>query len=118
MNTKITTVLVTIVTVSSLNISMYAQSTPMKPQSGSFILNGDSLINIDQRSSESDFGKFFEQNSGNFSSNQGENNSSSEELPLTESISLPSNSVFLQPASQSFDGNDGVQVQLDLRNNQ
>ncbi|WP_438892918.1 hypothetical protein [Anabaena sp. WFMT] len=92
-----------------INSAVYAQSIT-QPQSGNWTLSGDSLVNINDRSAENDFGKFFDQ----ISKTQAQENTLSEELPLSESISIPSTPIFLQPAYQNLNENDGLQLQLDL----
>jgi hypothetical protein len=114
MQTKITAALATITTLIGLQNSASAQFPVAKPLPANVTLSGDSLVGINQRSSENDFGKFFDlQNSGSSDSTNEATNATSEQLPLSESISLPSTPIFLQPA-QSGDGNDGLQLQLDL----
>ncbi|MBD2295886.1 hypothetical protein H6G06_21010 [Anabaena sphaerica FACHB-251] len=93
----------------SLNSAVYAQSMA-QPQPGSFTLKGDSLVNINDRNAKNDFRKFFEQ----ISQNQAQENTISEELPLSESITIPYTPIFLQPAYQNLNENDGLQLQLDL----
>ncbi|TAF05209.1 MAG: hypothetical protein EAZ77_14465 [Nostocales cyanobacterium] len=113
MKAKISATLAIIAAFVGINGAAYAQSTP-QPQTGSFTLKGDSLVNINDRSSANDFGNFFEK----ISNNQSSENTVSEELPLSESISIPTTPIFLQPASQNLNGNDGLQLQLDLSDNQ
>ncbi|MEA5572781.1 hypothetical protein [Calothrix sp. UHCC 0171] len=75
-------------------------------------LSGDSLTGIDIRTSEDDFSKFFGvSNSENTAPNNG-----ATLVQYNETITLPDSPVYLQPAQQSVNGNEGVQVQLDLRN--
>ncbi|BAZ32253.1 hypothetical protein NIES4074_47550 [Cylindrospermum sp. NIES-4074] len=110
MNNKITVALAIIAALASLESSVSAQLP--KPTPENVTLSGDSLVGIDNRSAQQDFGKFFDQqNSGRSSSNNTGN--TSEQQPYNESISLPDTPIFLQPA-QSGNGNDGLQVQLDL----
>lgn len=118
MKAKITAALTVIATLVGVDNAVYAQSA-VKPQPENFTLSGHSLVNIDYRSAEEDFRKFFQQDNPNLiSNNQGDENTVSQELPLSESISASTNSIFLQPATQSINGNDGLQVQLDLSDNQ
>jgi hypothetical protein len=118
MKAKITLTLAIIAALVSLDNSVNAQSTS-QPQPGSFTLRGDSLVNINHRSAQDDFGQFFnQQNSRNISNNQGQESTISEKLPLSESISIPATYIFLQPATQNINGNDGLQVQLDLSDDQ
>lgn len=112
MNNKITVALAIIAALASLESSVSAQLP--KPNPANFTLTGDSLVGIDNRSAQQDFDKFFDQqNSDKPSSNNRGNNPTSEQQPYNESISLPDTPIFLQPA-QSGNGNDGLQVQLDL----
>jgi hypothetical protein len=112
MNNKITVALAIIAALAGLESSVSAQLP--KPTPENVTLSGDSLVGIDNRSAQQDFGKFFDQqNPGRSSSNNRGNNPTSEQLPYNESITLPDTPIFLQPA-QSGNGNDGLQVQLDL----
>lgn len=112
MNNKITAALAIMAALASLESSVSAQLP--KPTPENVTLTGDSLVGIDNRSAQQDFGKFFDQqNSSSPSSNNTGNNATSELRPYNESISLPDTPIFLQPA-QSGNGNDGLQVQLDL----
>ncbi|WP_234301140.1 hypothetical protein [Sphaerospermopsis aphanizomenoides] len=114
MNAKITATFAIIAALVGVNSTVYAQSTE-NPQPGSFTLSGDSLVNINNRNSENDFGKFFDQqNQGSISNTTGTENTVSTELPLSESITIPSTPIFLQPAYQNLNENDGLQLQLDL----
>ncbi|MFM2064759.1 MAG: hypothetical protein RLZZ507_4430 [Cyanobacteriota bacterium] len=102
----------------AVSSAVYAQST-IQPQPENFTLTGDSLININNRSAQNDFVKFFEQQNGEpLSNNQSGENTVSTELPLSESISIPYTPIFLQPASQNLNENDGLQLQLDLSDSQ
>lgn len=119
MPAKITITLGIISALFSVDSTVYAQSNLAQPQPGSFTLSGESLVNIDYRNAENDFGRFFnQQNPGNTSNNRSQQNLIYEELPLRESISIPSNAIFLQPANQTINGNDGLQVQLDVSDDQ
>ncbi|PAX48936.1 hypothetical protein [Brunnivagina elsteri] len=68
-------------------------------------LSGSSLMGIDMRTSQEDFDKFF-----GFS-----NPESATLVRYNETLTRPDSPVYLQPAQQSVNGNEGVQVQLDLR---
>ncbi|WP_016949966.1 hypothetical protein [Anabaena sp. PCC 7108] len=119
MQAKITFTLGIISALLSVDQAVYAQSNLAQPQPGSFTLSGESLLNIDYRSAQNDFGRFFnQQNPGNTSKNPSQQNLIYEELPLGESISIPSNAIFLQPANQTINGNDGLQLQLDVSDDQ
>ncbi|WP_071187390.1 hypothetical protein [Trichormus sp. NMC-1] len=119
MPAKITITLGIISALLSIDNAVYAQSNVAQPQQGSFTLRGESLVNIDYRNAQNDFGRFFnQQNPGNTSKNPSRQNLIYEELPLSESISIPNNAIFLQPANQTINGNDGLQVHLDLGSDQ
>lgn len=113
MKTKVFAALVIIATFVGVNSTVSAQSTS-QPQAENITLTGDSLVNINNRSSENDFGNFFDK----LSNNQDGKNTTSEELPLSESISISNTPIFLQPANQNLNENDGLQLQLDLSDNQ
>lgn len=112
MKIKITTTLAIIATVFGINSVVYGQSQN-QPQSADFTLNGDSLVNINDRRAETDFRIFFTN-----TNSQGLENTTSEQLPWSQSIFIPSSPIFLQPANQDVNGNDGLQVQLDLSDDQ
>ncbi len=132
MKSKITAALAIMAAIVGLSNSVKAQS-PEVPSSnaGQYTLSGDSLIGIDNRTADSDFAKFFtlEPNFANTNSNGnnvGDNIvdpylgvwqiSDGVQLQRVDEPLLPTNTseVILQPA-QSINGNDGLQVQLDLR---
>jgi hypothetical protein len=112
MEAKFTTTLASIAAFVCVNTAVYAQSTEQVNQ-GNFTLRGDSLVNINSRRAENDFARFFNQQN-----NQGTENTISEQLPLSDSITIPDTPIFLQPANQNLNENDGLQLQLDLRDNQ
>ncbi|WP_414563927.1 MULTISPECIES: hypothetical protein [unclassified Anabaena] len=107
MNAKIVAALSFMVALVSLGSPVRAQSSEISNSNpDDYKLTGDSLEGIDTRTAQDDFQQFFDvQNS----------QSPSGRFGLSETISLPRNPIFLQPA-QSVDSNDGVQVQLDLGN--
>ncbi|QYX31880.1 hypothetical protein [Sphaerospermopsis torques-reginae] len=109
MKTKISVTLTIIAAVFGVNSTVYAQSTEQVNQEN-FTLKGDSLVDINDRRAENDFSRFFNQQN-----NQGAENNTSEELPLSESITIPDAPIFLQPANQNLNENDGLQLQFDLR---
>ena len=81
-------------------------------QSSNALLEG-----INNRSAEDDFSRFFGVR-GNLEPNRNNtSNSSSDVLSVTyqESMTLPDTPIFLQPAQSNGNGNDGVQVQLNLQ---
>ena len=108
MNTRITFVLAGITAFLSLNSAVFAQVESQLPLEG-VTLKGDSLIDVSNRSAGLDFRNFFESQN-----DQGLGISNSEQFPWSQSIFRPSTPVFLQPASQDVNGNDGLQLQLDL----
>jgi hypothetical protein len=109
MKTKISVTLTIIAAVFGVNSTVYAQSTEQVNQEN-FTLKGDSLVDVNDRCAENDFSRFFNQQN-----NQGAENNTSEELPLSESITIPDAPIFLQPANQNLNENDGLQLQFDLR---
>ncbi|XHR84647.1 MAG: hypothetical protein ACFKPT_10305 [Gloeotrichia echinulata GP01] len=116
MNVKIMALLAIMVACTSLEVPVQAQSPASGSNSRNYLLTGDSLMGIDHRTAQKDFGRFSQQqNAGSTSSNSNENNRNPEELTFQESLSLPKSPIFLQPA-QAVNGNDGLQVQLDLVN--
>ncbi|WP_353932053.1 hypothetical protein WJM97_05575 [Okeanomitos corallinicola TIOX110] len=112
MKVKITATLAIISSIFSINSVVYGQSQN-QPQAKDFTLNGDSLVNINDRRAETDFRIFFTNKNS-----QGLGNTTSEQLPWSQSIFMPSSPIFLQPANQDVNGNDGFQVQLDLSDDQ
>jgi hypothetical protein len=103
----IISILVIIAVLSNSESGSYAQSgTGVK-------LHGDSLIRINRRNVQHDFGKFFDPN---YPGNKSDQQNTSEELPFSESASFSETPVTLQPAQQNINGNDGLQVQVDLGN--
>jgi hypothetical protein len=72
---------------------------------GASSLSGSSLTGVDMRTSQEDFDQFF-----GFT-----NPESATLVRYNETINRPDSPVYLQPAQQSINGNEGVQVQLDLR---
>ncbi|NJL62943.1 MAG: hypothetical protein HC903_15265 [Methylacidiphilales bacterium] len=74
-------------------------------------LSGSSLTGIDTRTSEDDFNKFF-----GFTNSESTTPASGATLiRYNETLTRTDSPVYLQPAQQSVNGNEGVQVQLDLR---
>ncbi|MEA5506781.1 hypothetical protein VB735_27515 [Halotia wernerae UHCC 0503] len=117
MNAKIIAALAIMAAFASLGSPVRAQS-PEAPavNTENYQLTGDSLEGVGTRTAQDDFTKFFDgTNSGSRSINNGENNITPDGFRLNEPISLPDTQIILQPA-QSMNGNDGVQVQLDLGN--
>ncbi|WP_017654059.1 hypothetical protein [Fortiea contorta] len=87
------------------------QPITSKSNSQNYLLTGDSLVGVDHRTSQEDFSSFFEQNQRN----SVDKNANTDKLHFQESPSLPETPIFLLP-TQSFNGNDGAQLKLDLNN--
>jgi hypothetical protein len=114
MNTKIIAFLGITAAFASLGNQVYAQSPASNPNPGQYRSTGDSLVGIDNRTAQDDFGSFFERtNPASISNNNRRDNKTPVKIRFNESLSLPDTSVFLTPA-QSGSDNDGLQVQLDL----
>ncbi|MEH2241170.1 hypothetical protein [Nostoc sp.] len=114
MNTKIIALLGITAAFASLGSPVYAQSPVSSSNRGQYRLTGDSLVGIDQRTAQDDFGRFFERtNPASISNNNIRGNKTPVKIRFNESLSQPDTSVFLAPA-QSGDDNDGLQVQLDI----
>ncbi|QLE56911.1 hypothetical protein [Nostoc sp. TCL26-01] len=117
MKTKIIAVLAIAVSVTSLVSPVRAQSPAPNPDTQDYKLTGDSLEGIGDRSAQDDFSKFFNgNNSGEISNNPRESKTSPSELRLNQPISLPNNQILLQPGQPSVNGNEALQLQLDLDN--
>ncbi|RCJ33506.1 hypothetical protein A6770_17755 [Nostoc minutum NIES-26] len=116
MNAKIVTALTIMAAFATLGSPVRAQSpevTNLNTQS--YKLTGDALEGVGNRTAQDDFTKFFDnKNSASIPSNNEQKNTTPGSLRLNQTISLPETPILLQPASQSANGNDGVQVQLDL----
>ena len=104
------------VAIIAATIPVQAQSTKTPSSSGeTSSVNGSSLIGIDNRTAQEDFSKFFGTiNTGNTLSESSTPGNTTTPVRFNETLSLPDTSIFLQPARDSMNGNDGVQVQLDL----
>ncbi len=115
MNAKIIAALAIMAAFTSLESSVHAQlSEAPALNAENYQLTGDSLEGVGTRTAQDDFTKFFDgTNSKSRSINDVENNITPNGLRLNEAISFPDTQIILQPA-QSMNGNDGVQVQLDL----
>ncbi|NET01511.1 MAG: hypothetical protein F6K61_13235 [Sphaerospermopsis sp. SIO1G1] len=111
MKNKITATLIIIATILGLNYRVNGQTQQQSIEN--FTLKGDSLVNINDRRAETDFRIFFTPNNS-----QNSDNITSEQLAWSQSIFMPSSPIFLQPATQDVNGNDGLQVQLDLSEDQ
>ncbi|MBU7584388.1 MAG: hypothetical protein KAF91_15975 [Nostoc sp. TH1S01] len=114
MKAKIIAAVTVIAAIVSLESPVRAQSLAApNVTEESYKITSDSLEGIGKRTAEDDFMKFFEGAKNHTSNNNQTHKSSSEGLRFNRAISLPSNSIFLQPAL-STNGNDGLEVQLDL----
>ncbi|MDJ0619714.1 MAG: hypothetical protein QNJ63_23735 [Calothrix sp. MO_192.B10] len=99
-----------------------AQS-PVAPNTniGQYVLSGDSLSDINNRNAENDFSNFFlsDKSDSVIDGKVEENTDSNADeggirfRKVEESLSQTDTPIILQPA-ESFNGNDGVQVELDL----
>ncbi|MBH8573449.1 hypothetical protein I8752_10565 [Nostocaceae cyanobacterium CENA369] len=116
MNAKIVTALTIVAAFATLETPVRAQLpevNSLNPQS--YKLTGDSLEGVGNRTAQDDFTKFFNsKNSVSIPSNNEQKNTAPSKLRLNQTISSPETQILLQPAAQSSNGNDGVQVQLDL----
>jgi|GEM_PF-1878440 len=114
MKVKIAATLITLAVLYSWETLVYAQS-PITKTDSNFTLHGNSLVNIDQRNTEDDFGKFFaEQDYANISPNRRTKKAISHQLPFNQSLSFPDDTIILQPAFENANENDGLKVQLDV----
>ncbi|MEM7555166.1 MAG: hypothetical protein AAF378_13890 [Cyanobacteria bacterium P01_A01_bin.84] len=94
------------VSVSSVNAQL---SQKTSSDSDEYSTSGKSLTGIDTISAENDFDRFFVGNKSLNSRN--ELNSD-----LNPSLVILNTPIILQPAENFVNGNDGLQVQFDLRN--
>jgi hypothetical protein len=103
---------ITIAFIGLVNPPVQAQSsrTP-NSREGASSLSGSSLTGINTRTSQEDFDKFF----GFTNRESAAPDSSSSLTRYNETLTRPDSPIYLQPAQQSVNGNEGVQVQLDLR---
>ncbi|WP_088243670.1 hypothetical protein [Calothrix rhizosoleniae] len=116
MNAKIVVTLAIALGLGGLTYQGKAQS-PVVPSS----LSGDSLSGINTRNAENDFTNFFFRDKSDSVNDMkaGENSNSNFSdqrarlRQIEKSLSQVSTPIILQPA-ESFNGNDGVQLQLDL----
>lgn len=115
MKAQIIAALTIVAAIVSLKSPVHAQSLDIpSANEASYKTTSDSLEGIGKRTAEDDFMKFFEGvNISSNSNNNRTNKLSSDGLYLNRSILLPRTSIFLEPAL-STNGNDGLEVQLDL----
>ncbi|MDF5707751.1 MAG: hypothetical protein PUP90_08750 [Nostoc sp. S4] len=115
MNTKIIAFLGITAVFACLGSRVYAQSSASNSNPEQYTRTGDSLVGINNRTAKDDFTSFFEQtNSSTISNNNQTNKKTPTQIRFNESLSQPDTSIFLEPA-QSGNGNDGLQIQLDIR---
>ncbi|MDZ8049889.1 MAG: hypothetical protein RMX68_033775 [Aulosira sp. ZfuVER01] len=119
MNARIVALLAIMAAFASLVSPVQAQSSEASNQNPQqYSLSGDSLTGINNRNSQQDFNSFFEQKNPVIVPNVNKVNTNiSKDLQMQESLSAPNSSVYFVPV-QSFNGNDGTQVQFDLGNSQ
>lgn len=117
MNARIVALLAIMTAVTSLVSPVQAQSSGASTQNTEqYSRTGEPLTGIDDRNAQQDFVKFFDlQNSISIPKGNQRNTATPEQLRLRESLSSPNNSVFFV-APESFNGNDGAQVQFDFGN--
>ncbi|MBD2778714.1 hypothetical protein [Iningainema tapete] len=125
MKSKITAALAIATAIVGLGNPVYAQSP--RANTSNYNGSGNSLTGINNRTSQQDFDRFFSPNQSSVNtstSNTGENtlsNTGTWEVgnqlevrrSVTQQVTDPNGILFPQ-ADQSFNGNDGVQVQFDL----
>ncbi|BAY24903.1 hypothetical protein NIES2100_47020 [Calothrix sp. NIES-2100] len=117
MNARIVALLAIMTAFASLGNPVQAQSSAASNQNTeNYSITGDSLTGIDNRNSQQDFNKFFELQNPAIVPNENQvNTRTAEDLRLREALSAPKDSVFFVPV-ESFNGNDGTQVQFDFGN--
>lgn len=116
MKTRIIATLAIITAFISIKNPVNAQTpTAQRPTAQSdFTLRGDSLVNVNQRSAEDDFKQFFNQPNRGNANNLADQDISSDVIPVSGSIPISNTPLIIQPATQTVNGNDGLQLQLDL----
>lgn len=114
MKARIIPALAITLSIASLVNPVRAQ-TPVQPSSNTqdYQLTGDSLEGIGQRSAQDDFPQFFNSNT---ISNDRKTNQTQNVLRFNQSSPLQEQPVILQPAQQSANDNDVLQLQLNLDN--
>jgi TolA-binding protein len=123
MNKRILAVLVIVATVTGLSTKVQAQSLSSNQQQ--YTLSGDSLTGISDRTAENDFGIFFDQTqnlAGQINKNtstgqtvQQINNPVQLQRILKPQSQTSGSELILQPAQSNTNGNDGLQLQVDVR---
>jgi len=123
MKSKIIAALAIIASVTSLGNSVYAQSpATQNSNTQQDTLTGDSLMGINNRTAQDDYGKFFApSNSANTRGNNTQKivplgilqiGDQLELRRLDEPLTLTDTPIILQPDQSDNSVNDGVQVQL------
>ncbi|MBD2486450.1 hypothetical protein [Aulosira sp. FACHB-615] len=116
MKAQIIAALSVVAAIVSLESPVRAQSLAAPDVSQeNYKVTSDSLEGIGTRTAEDDFMKFFEGGEINRTSNNTQTKKSpADGLRFNRAIALPDNSIFLLPAAQSTDGNNGLELQVDL----
>ncbi|BAT52587.1 unknown protein [Nostoc sp. NIES-3756] len=114
MKARIIPILAMSLSIASLVSPVRAQ-TPLQPNPNTqeYQLTGDSLEGIGKRSAQDDFSQFFNSNTV---SDDRKTNQTQNVLRFNQSILIQDEPVILQPAQQSENDNDALQLQLDLEN--
>ncbi|MBR8834932.1 MAG: hypothetical protein DSM106950_13070 [Stigonema ocellatum SAG 48.90 = DSM 106950] len=126
MNTKILATLTIIAAITSLGSPVHAQSSAApNSNTGKYKLTGNSLTGINHRTAKDDFARFFPKQ--NYANNVGRNIGDDDAVPYTGFVKIGNqvelrrsideplanpNSVIFPQANQSFNTNDGVQVEV------
>ncbi|AFZ03176.1 hypothetical protein [Calothrix sp. PCC 6303] len=97
-------------TILGISAALFGFQNPVTAQSSSEVKSGDSLTGINNRDAQADFNNFFGITNSNNNPRQ-----TTKPVGYSETLTLPNTPILLQPA-QSVNGNDGVQLQLDLGN--
>jgi hypothetical protein len=118
MNARFVALLAIMTAFASMANPVQAQSSGTSNQNTQYSTTGEPLSGINNRNAQQDFVKFFEiENSTVIPSVNQPQTPTAEQLRLRESLSPPNNSIFFV-APESFNGNDGAQVQFDFGNSQ
>ena len=125
MNAKITATLMLIAAIGGLVRPVHAQSQAAPNSNiGNYTVSGNSLTGINNRTAQNDFARFFPHNN---TANISARNVGSDTVPYTGFVPIGNqielqrridepladpNSTLFPEADQSFNANDGVQVQI------
>ncbi|SRR5579883_861654 len=124
MKSKIITTLTIITTILGVESAIQAKPPAPKPNSGTYTLSGNSLIGVNNRTAQQDFGRFFSpQNSLAISDKNATANISPEasSVPISNQVELrrnidqpltSPNSLIFPQGDRAFDANNGFQVQV------